>query len=100
MSHGHIEGRAATRVIMRPKSGRRHQLRIHALGLGYPIVGDATYNDSDNCDNHADNIMPRMMLHAWRLVLPLESGTRTVEAPDPFTNLFSALSQDNTTDSG
>ena len=29
MSHGHIEGRAATRVIMRPKSGRRHQLRIH-----------------------------------------------------------------------
>lgn len=28
---------------MRPRTGRRHQLRIHSLVLGHPIVGDVTY---------------------------------------------------------
>jgi 23S rRNA-/tRNA-specific pseudouridylate synthase len=33
-----------TKVLLKPLTGRRHQLRIHTLCLGYPIVGDYTYN--------------------------------------------------------
>lgn len=32
-----------TECLLVPVSGRRHQLRIHTLHMGYPIVGDATY---------------------------------------------------------
>lgn len=31
-------------VQLNPKTGRRHQLRKHLLGLGNPILGDATYH--------------------------------------------------------
>lgn len=32
-----------TLVRMRPRSGRRHQLRLHAAALGHPILGDILY---------------------------------------------------------
>ncbi|RKH65975.1 RluA family pseudouridine synthase [Corallococcus llansteffanensis] len=46
-----------TRVAFHPRTGRTHQLRVHAahpLGLGAPIVGDPLYG-------HADR---RLFLHA------------------------------------
>jgi 23S rRNA-/tRNA-specific pseudouridylate synthase len=60
---GSYRGRPVTKVELHPSSGRRHQLRVHCLALGHPIVGDATYNE--------DGESPRMMLHAWKLTLPL-----------------------------
>jgi hypothetical protein len=59
---GTYQGRPVSKVELHPSSGRRHQLRVHCLSLGHPIVGDATYND--------DGDSPRMMLHAWKLTLP------------------------------
>ena len=32
-----------TRVELQPVTGRSHQLRVHLLALGHPIVGDALY---------------------------------------------------------
>lgn len=32
-----------TKVRLRLMTGRRHQLRVHCLCLGHPIIGDATY---------------------------------------------------------
>ena len=66
-------------VLLLPKTGRRHQLRVHMAHVGHPIVGDYTY-----C---GDGDAPRMMLHAWSLTLPLPlkwGGVRTFVAPDPF----------------
>ena len=31
-------------MLLKPHTGRRHQLRVHTLCLGHPIVGDFTYN--------------------------------------------------------
>ena len=59
---GTYRGRPVTKVELHPFSGRRHQLRVHCLSLGHPIVGDATYTE--------DGESPRMMLHAWKLTLP------------------------------
>lgn len=44
LAHGYYQGQPVTKVLMKPISGRRHQLRIHARCLGHPIVGDFTYN--------------------------------------------------------
>jgi tRNA pseudouridine32 synthase/23S rRNA pseudouridine746 synthase len=32
-----------TRLRLKPKTGRTHQLRVHCAAIGHPIVGDATY---------------------------------------------------------
>jgi 23S rRNA pseudouridine955/2504/2580 synthase len=64
---------------MRPQTGRMHQLRVHALALGTPILGDAAYGAA-----FADGFAPRLHLHARRLKLPHpEGGALTVEAPLP-----------------
>jgi tRNA pseudouridine32 synthase/23S rRNA pseudouridine746 synthase len=52
-----------TRLELQPITGRSHQLRVHLLALGHPIVGDALY---------AAPALPsaRLMLHACALTIP------------------------------
>ncbi|WP_111642013.1 RluA family pseudouridine synthase [Marinimicrobium alkaliphilum] len=35
-----------TRVALSPVTGRSHQLRVHMLALGHPILGDQLYGDA------------------------------------------------------
>lgn len=50
-----------TRVHLYPMTGRSHQLRVHMLSLGHPILGDPLYATG------AARAHPRMMLHAEAL---------------------------------
>lgn len=63
-----------------PQTGRTHQLRVHMLSEGAPILGDPVYG-------RPDALFPeqRLMLHAFRLTVVLfgDSATRTFEAPLP-----------------
>lgn len=61
---GADQDRGRTRVSLEPVTGRSHQLRVHMLALGHPIVGDGLYGDD------TDRATPRMMLHAAELALP------------------------------
>ncbi len=54
-----------TRLMLEPVTGRSHQLRVHLLGLGHPILGDALYAPPDIRAKS-----PRLLLHAETLVLP------------------------------
>ena len=79
IAHGSFMGKDVSKVLLLPKTGRRHQLRVHMAHVGHPIVGDFTY-----C---GDSEAPRMMLHAWTLELPLPpkwGGGRAFVAEDPF----------------
>ncbi|HJV94945.1 MAG TPA: RluA family pseudouridine synthase [Albitalea sp.] len=49
-----------TRLALEPVTGRSHQLRVHLLALGHPIVGDGLY---------APGASGRLMLHASELNL-------------------------------
>lgn len=51
-------------VELRPITGRSHQLRVHMLSLGHPILGDAFYAHTE-----AQQAAPRLMLHAASLQL-------------------------------
>ncbi|WP_149141119.1 RluA family pseudouridine synthase [Gemmobacter caeruleus] len=69
-----------TRVRLMPLTGRSHQLRVHMLELGHPILGDPIYATGEALD------YPRMMLHAESLRLrhPETGKTQTFSAPVPF----------------
>ncbi len=53
-----------TRVELVPLTGRSHQLRVHAVHLGHPILGDKLYAHPP-----ALALADRLMLHAAELVL-------------------------------
>ena len=49
------------RLLLKPVTGRTHQLRVHCAAMGYPIIGDGLYGN--------DEIkQPRMLLHADNLL--------------------------------
>jgi tRNA pseudouridine32 synthase / 23S rRNA pseudouridine746 synthase len=69
-----------TRVRLTPHTGRSHQLRVHMLSLGHPILGDQIYAP-ETLANHS-----RLMLHAETLSLhhPTTGDRVTFTAPAPF----------------
>jgi tRNA pseudouridine32 synthase/23S rRNA pseudouridine746 synthase len=54
------EGQTA-RVRLMPHTGRSHQLRVHMLSMGHPILGDPFYATGEARD------FPRLMLHSEEL---------------------------------
>ncbi|MBI2306710.1 MAG: RluA family pseudouridine synthase [Rhodocyclales bacterium] len=73
--------RDATRVALAPETGRSHQLRVHLLALGHPILGDALYA-SPAARAKAD----RLLLHADFLAFahPLGGEPLAFSFPPPF----------------
>ena len=65
-------------VEAQPLTGRTHQIRVHLLSAGLPIVGDGTYG---NC------LAPRMMLHCASLQFRDERDEEIVIRA-PFDKLF------------
>jgi len=65
-----------TKVELFPKTGRSHQLRVHMLHLGHPILGDSLY-----AHDEAFNATPRLMLQAQNLtfIQPVEGHWVTIE---------------------
>ncbi|KCZ97852.1 pseudouridine synthase family protein [Hyphomonas polymorpha PS728] len=60
-----------------PETGRMHQIRVHLMSLGCPILGDGLYGEGQATG-------ARVMLHAARLEVPHpEGGTLALEAPVP-----------------
>ena len=68
------------RVRLMPKTGRSHQLRVHMLALGHPILGDPFYATGPARD------YPRLMLHAEGLRFRHPDGGKglTFSARPPF----------------
>jgi tRNA pseudouridine32 synthase / 23S rRNA pseudouridine746 synthase len=101
-----------TLVEARPQTGRQHQIRVHFYSIAHPVAGDPLYGQglgwSEHHDCHPERsegpgyrmggnspsqprwfapltmTIPRLMLHAWRLTLPLPDGrSLSLEAPVP-----------------
>lgn len=70
-----------TRVKLTPITGRSHQLRLHMLALGHPILGDKFY-----AHPQAKALSPRLCLHAESLQIqhPISGETMEFTAPVGF----------------
>ena len=71
----------ATRVELTPITGRSHQLRVHMLSIGHPLLGDGLY-----AHEQALAAWPRLCLHACMLSLthPQTGERMRFESPAPF----------------
>ena len=71
----------ASHLLLAPRTGRTHQLRVHLASIGHPILGDALYG-SDEVRLRT----PRLMLHASVLQLrhPATGEALRFESVPPF----------------
>ena len=68
----------STRIELKPHTGRSHQLRVHMLHLGHPILGDELYAPEE-----AVKAAPRLQLHAHTLTLHHPNDGTLVTFTDP-----------------
>ncbi len=74
-------GDESTLIELRPVTGRSHQLRVHMLAIGHPILGDRLY-----AHEQALSVSSRLNLHARNLSLthPVTGELLCFVAPCPF----------------
>ncbi len=83
-----------TWVRLRPRTGRRHQLRLHMAALGHPIVGDLLYGFPEEAfwrwwrreddPRTARRLPPRHLLHCERVVFAAPDTGRPLEVRAPW----------------
>jgi tRNA pseudouridine32 synthase / 23S rRNA pseudouridine746 synthase len=71
----------SARLRLEPVTGRSHQLRVHLLAIGHPMLGDTLYGSQT-----AASAAPRLLLHACRLELMHPAAGEPVawHSPAPF----------------
>jgi 23S rRNA pseudouridine955/2504/2580 synthase len=90
-------GRKLAWLELRPLTGRTHQLRVHCVALGAPILGDLTYAQPDQNGAFAATVRglsDRLHLHARALALPHPAGgvlRIEAELPDHMRDTFRTL---------
>lgn len=86
-----VAGSEAAFVAFWPRTGRTHQIRVHAEFMNCPILGDPKYKHRDieheheKIDLEGMNLPDRLHLHAYRIMLPhpTRPGTLDITAPLP-----------------
>lgn len=78
--------KAESLVELTPFSGRSHQLRVHMLSIGHPILGDRLY-----AHPQALSMADRLQLHAYQIAFSHPNTEQKLQftAPAPFTELCS-----------
>ena len=81
LAHEDCNGQTVTRVMLKPVTGRSHQLRVHTVHVGHVMIGDPIY-----AEGNALTIAPRLNLHAQQLRLkhPVLGAWMDWESPSPF----------------
>lgn len=88
-THFEVQGRSSlyTWVLVKPITGRTHQIRVHSQSLGCAIVGDDKYADQADNSRAKKAGFSGLMLHAQKLTVPQDSGPELVLYAKPPPNL-------------
>jgi 23S rRNA pseudouridine955/2504/2580 synthase len=84
-------GSEAAFVAFWPRTGRTHQIRVHAEYMGCPVLGDPKYawrdiqHEHEIIDMDSLDLAQRLHLHARRIIFPhpTKKGTLDITAPLP-----------------
>jgi 23S rRNA pseudouridine955/2504/2580 synthase len=57
-------GKTASLVEVKPKTGRKHQIRVHMSSIGHPILGDGKYGGATA---FIEGLTNKMCLHSWKI---------------------------------
>lgn len=76
-----LEDNNTARILLKPITGRSHQLRVHMQALGHPILGDGFY-----APPQAKALADRLQLHAGALTIthPHYGSAMTFKSPADF----------------
>ncbi|NQU60021.1 MAG: RluA family pseudouridine synthase [Rhodospirillales bacterium] len=86
-------GRKAAWVAFEPLTGRTHQLRVHAIALDTPILGDGKYGGSQ-AFLEGEDIAKQLHLHAKAIRIPKTGGGYleiSAPLPEHMQKTFSSL---------
>ncbi len=70
-------GAPLTWMALTPVTGRTHQLRVHCMAMGWPILGDTIYGTAPRSGG------PMMHLHAREITIPLSKNKEPVRVVAP-----------------
>jgi 23S rRNA pseudouridine1911/1915/1917 synthase len=87
-------GGGYTLARVHPRSGRRHQIRVHAASLGHPLVGDKLYGpdpslmlrfmrDGMSAGLREQLVLDRQALHCSQVEFETDRGCEIFAAPPP-----------------
>lgn len=73
-----------TEFLVKPHTGRTHQIRVHLAAANYPIAADPIYCTRKQYELSV-NVFPRLMLHAYKIKFnhPVTGESLEFEAPLP-----------------
>ena len=80
------QDRPISRLLLVPRTGRSHQLRVHLEQIGHPILGDPIYGSASGFSEGASEGADRLRLHAWGLRFrhPATGKTLRLRCPAPW----------------
>ncbi len=94
----HLDGGALSLLRCRPRTGRRHQIRVHLAHRGWPLLGDRVYghppSESLAADPRIADALARFggqALHAWRLAFLHPVARQFTEIKSPLPDTFEPL---------
>lgn len=75
---GHSSPKQVQLLALSPRTGRTHQLRVHAAAHGLPLLGDRAYGGISRLSSETGNVrsLDRIALHAAWVELPLAQPLR------------------------
>ncbi len=89
VTHWQIKERLGNYTLMhfQLETGRTHQIRVHSLQIGHPIVGDPVYSSGRSVGVNLSG----QSLHAWRLRLQHPVLGEWIEVTAPPSQIFTKL---------
>ncbi len=67
-----------TLVEAKPITGRTHQIRVHALHAGHPLLGDDKYGEGELNKAFKQKGLKRLFLHAVQLTIPMAEDEQAI----------------------